>query len=321
VLTPTDLSTDPRTDLCAEPMDPRTDPRTGLRTGLPTDPTDLCTDLTDGTAADFARDGYAVLPGFLEPAELDLVRDAVVRRVERPDGETCARPNNTLVPLRWDDPIVAALVTGGRTSRLAAAVAADDLRWISGYVSAKEPRSLPLWWHQDWWCWDHPVSFRRESAQVALLCYLADCDTHTGALRVLPGSHTSSHPMHAILPAAHRDESTALDPAHAAMADQPGQVTIAVRAGDAVVTDYRLLHGTHANCADHRRDCVLLSFTPSWTSLPADVRAHLISHPALPAADETRPAAGWAADLLPVHTGPRRDLALNRDAPAELAQA
>jgi ectoine hydroxylase-related dioxygenase (phytanoyl-CoA dioxygenase family) len=31
------------------------------------------------------------------------------------------------------------------------------------------------------------------------------------------------------------------------MADHLGQVTLEVRAGDAVVVDYRLLHGTQAN--------------------------------------------------------------------------
>jgi hypothetical protein len=27
---------------------------------------------------------------------------------------------------------------------------ATDLRWISGYVTVKEPRTPPRWWHQDW---------------------------------------------------------------------------------------------------------------------------------------------------------------------------
>lgn len=271
-------------------------------------------------AVDFAREGYAVLRGLVPPADLECVRDAVNRLMESPDGESCARPNNTLVPLRWDDPVVASVTTDGdRIGRVAEAVAVDDLRWISGYISVKDPRSRPLWWHQDWWCWDHPVSRRRAAAQVAVLCYLSDTDSSTGALRVLPGSHLRSVAMHAVLPTAHRDTSTASDPAHVAMADQPGQITLELRAGDAVVTDYRLLHGTHANSADHRRDAVLLSFTPSWSGLPADVRSHLIRHPALPRDDEPRPRAGWMATLLPAYTGPRQDLPLNRDAPTAFA--
>ena len=266
------------------------------------------------------RDGYALLDGFLDATEIPAVRADIERLLRAPRDPSCERPHNTLVPLRWDDPIVDRLLGDlARTERLRAAIDAGDLRWISGYVSVKHPRSLPLWWHQDWWCWDHPVSYRREPAQVAVLCYLTDTDAHRGALRVLPGSHARSIPLHAVLPAAHADPATALDANHPAMAAQPGQATIAVRAGDAVVLDYRLLHGTHANAGPHRRDGLLMSFAPNWDGLPPDIRGHLISHPALPTGDEAPPAGGWAARLLPRFDGPRRDLALNRDAPAAFA--
>ena len=101
------------------------------------------------------------------------------------------------------------------------------------------------------------------------------------------------------------------------MDDHPDQVTLAADAGDAVVIDYRLLHGTHPNRTGARRDCVLLSFTPSWDDLPADVKAHLISHPAQPAPEE-RPKGAVAA-LLPVYDGVRADLALNRVPPRQFA--
>ena len=94
-----------------------------------------------------------------------------------------------------------------------------------------------------------------------------------------------------------------------------------MRAGDAVVIDYRLLHGTHPNAGDARRDCLMLTFAPAWSQLPEDVRGHLIRHPALPGSRERSPGAGWAADLLPHHEGRRRDLPLNRRAPDHFATA
>lgn len=102
----------------------------------------------------------------------------------------------------------------------------------------------------------------------------------------------------------------------AAMRDRPEQVTFSLRAGDAILMDYRLLHGTHANTSARRRDCVLLNFASDWRGLPADIRGHLISHSALPGPGETRPTTGVMADLLPAFDGPRRDLELNRTAPA-----
>jgi ectoine hydroxylase-related dioxygenase (phytanoyl-CoA dioxygenase family) len=230
------------------------------------------------------RDGYAVLPGWLPAAELPAVRAAAEALDAAP---ACPRENNTLMPLRWDDDLVNLLVADpARVAALRAATGATDLRWISGYLSVKEPRTGALDWHQDWWCWDHPASFQDAAPQIALLVYLSDTDEATGALRV-------------------RRE----DP-----------VTLAARAGDAVALDYRLEHGTHPNDADHRRDAVLLSFAPDWARLPADIRAHLIGHLAQPVAGED-PAGAPVAPLLPRFDGPRADLPLNRTPPARRVAA
>jgi hypothetical protein len=254
---------------------------------------------------DLERDGYTVLERFADPA---AVAPLVEARLRVDDGPACARPHNTLVPLGWQDTIVRRLLASA--DRVREAAGARDLRWISGYVSFKEPRSPALWWHQDWWCWEHPVSYRAAAAQVAAVCYLGATDTARGALRLLPGSHRRSAPIHALLPEAHAGET--IDPAHPAMADLPGQVTPVLRAGDAVLMDYRLLHGTHANAGDRRRDAVILNFAPDWGGLPEDIRAHLISHPCLP-------PDGDATPLLPSYDGERRDLPLSRDAPARFA--
>jgi ectoine hydroxylase-related dioxygenase (phytanoyl-CoA dioxygenase family) len=261
-----------------------------------------------------------VIPGLLTAAEVSLLRPVVERVVATGDGETCARPHNTLVPLRWTDAVVGAVAGEPRVmQRLADATGAGDLRWISGYVTIKHPHSLPLWWHQDWWCWNHPITYQPAAVQVAVLCYLVDTDHSNGGLRLIPGSHRRSHPVHAVLPAAHRTESAAWDLDHPVMRDQPGQVSLRLRAGDAVVMDYRLLHATHANLGDRRRDGLLLNFTPSWRALPVEIRAHLIGHVALPGTGEDLPVSHPMARLLPDRDGPREDLPLSRDAPAMFA--
>jgi hypothetical protein len=266
------------------------------------------------------RDGYAVLEGFLGSDEVLALRPEVEGCLRAPHGPSCERPNNTLVPLRWDDSIVErVLASKRRMDRLIEIADADDPRWISGYLSIKEPRSLALWWHQDWWCWDHPVSFQREPPQIAVLCYLTSTNDRNGALRVLPGSHHARTPLHTVLPEAHGHDTSGAPSTHPAMADHPGQVTLPLRAGDAVVIDYRLLHGTHANTTDERRDCLLLAFTPSWRALPTDIRSHLIQHPALPSDGEGSSGDSWPRDLLPRFDGPRRDLPLNRVPPPDFA--
>jgi ectoine hydroxylase-related dioxygenase (phytanoyl-CoA dioxygenase family) len=93
-------------------------------------------------------------------------------------------------------------------------------------------------------------------------------------------------------------------------------VTLGLRAGDAVVIDYRLLHSTHGNAGNTRRDRILLSFTPSWRELPNDIKAHLIAHPAQPSGGEALKTSSMLAKLFPKFSGSRQDLPLNRNAPS-----
>jgi Phytanoyl-CoA dioxygenase (PhyH) len=269
-------------------------------------------------AQDFVRDGFVVLEAFLDEDEIGKARVCIESLILSPaPGTACRRPHNTLLPLRWNDPIIQlALSRERRLQTLSRAVGANDLRWISGYVSIKEARSPALWWHQDWWCWDHAVSYQRAAPQIAVLCYLTDTSTNNGALRVLPGSHAKSAPIHAVLPVAHGHAAENVGAEHAAMRDLSGQVTLSLRAGDAAVLDYRLLHGTHGNASNARRDSILLSFTPSWKTLPDDVRAHLIDHPAQPCTNEMAEMTQRMWQVLPAFDGKRRSLPLNRNAPS-----
>ncbi|MCI4319170.1 MAG: phytanoyl-CoA dioxygenase family protein [Thermoplasmata archaeon] len=272
----------------------------------------------ESSRANLELDGFAQLKGFLDPEETSKVRTLVDETLKLPHETACARPNNMLVPLRWNDPIVQLLLRSeSRIRELSRAMGADDLKWISGYISIKEARSPALWWHSDWWCWDHAISFRREAAQVAVLTYLDDTSEVNGALRVLPGSHHASTAIHAVLPEAHSRSAEELDSDHEAMKDLPDEVTLGLGSGDAAVIDYRLLHGTHPNSSQARRDCILLSFTPSWRRLPDDLKSHLVQHPALPYETEHPEEAGFNPGLLPTFDGPRRSLTLSRNAPAQ----
>jgi ectoine hydroxylase-related dioxygenase (phytanoyl-CoA dioxygenase family) len=249
--------------------------------------------------------------------EVDELVPFIESVLTSPHSHACTRPHNTLAPLRWNDLIVQLLLSSqARVKALTRLLNADDLKWISGYVSVKEPHSPPLWWHQDWWCWDHPVTYKSEPAQVAMLCYLTATDPQRGALRVLPGSHLRSAPIHAVLPEAHGKDADQLQGGHIVLNDLPQQVTLSLRAGDAAVLDYRLLHGTYGNVTSTRRDCILLSFTPGWRELPNDIRAHLISHPAQPGDGEIFDRSSHLGRLLPQFDGARQDLPLNRNAPS-----
>jgi hypothetical protein len=190
----------------------------------------------EGSCVDFARDGFSLLRKFLDASEVQRVHDAIVLTRKTPRGPSCTRPHNVLMPLSWNDaPIEVVLRSPERVERVRRSVGARDLRWISGYVSTKPASSPPLWWHQDWWCWDHPISFQHRAPQVALLCYLTDTHRENGALRVIPRTHHRSIPLHAALPEAHASEANELGCEHAALSDHPDQHTIEAQAGDGLV--------------------------------------------------------------------------------------
>ena len=271
-----------------------------------------------GADYSFELDGWALMPGFLNAEERMSIRANLASSLPAREATCVRQPGNDLLPLRWDDFIVAKILRS-RThlQQIRDACEAPDLRWLSGYISAKAPESSALWWHQDWWCWDHPISFGLAAPQVAVLCYLADTDEKNGALRVLPGSHHASMPIHSELPESDSVGADGLPAHHPAMSDLPGQRTLSVRAGDAVVLDYRLLHGTHANDGSHRRDRILLSFMPDWAGLPSELKAHLVIHSAQPGVDDTRAVddSGYAA-LLPTYADTPASIDLNRHPPA-----
>lgn len=268
-------------------------------------------------SSEFATNGFVELRNFLGSSEVEELRTLVEVAMSAPGDLACARPHNTLIPLRWNDAIVQRVVLSEhRMHQLRQSSSGDDLRWISAYVSVKEAHSPPLWWHQDWWCWDHLISYRPEAAQIAVLCYLTDTSVSNGALRTLPGTHLESAPIHSILPEAHGRSAATLESEHVALRDLAEQITLELRAGDAVAMDYRLLHGTHANTTANPRHCILLSFTPSWRRLPEEIRAHLIDHPAQPSATDAEEALQLFGSLLPTFAGKRQSLQLNRSAPS-----
>ena len=96
-----------------------------------------------------------------------------------------------------------------------------------------------------------------------------------GCLRVIPGSHRRSHPIHDIPVVYGLSMSRVDDPDHLAVSASPGEHAVQVQPGDIVVKDTRLLHSTYANGSDDHRTMLSLSFNPGYATLPAGMRARI----------------------------------------------
>ncbi|MDA0336497.1 MAG: phytanoyl-CoA dioxygenase family protein [bacterium] len=224
------------------------------------------------------RDGFCVFDSVLDDDLLRRTREASDRLLEAQSAEHFAIQKSTgsLVPVT-DDPFFAELVAAPGALRALTTLGYTNPRWASGYVISKPPHSPALFWHQDWWGWNDPISQTwAHPPQAFLMYYLVDTSRANGCLRLIPGSHRKRHKMHDAVPDAHTDDLRAVtDPDHPAYHAAAGEVDVPVQAGSLVIGDSRMLHASHANTSDHRRTVITLWYYPAWDELPEGVRAFI----------------------------------------------
>ncbi|MEO1248251.1 MAG: phytanoyl-CoA dioxygenase family protein [Pseudomonadota bacterium] len=220
--------------------------------------------------------GYIVARGLLDRAVIEELHARSQAILAELPGEHRARNRSqgSLVPMA-DHPEYGAII-GAQALRAAfERLAFPDPRFSSGYLISKPPGGPPLFWHQDWWGWDDPVSYTDEIAQVFVMIYLSDTSPENGCLRVIPGSHRRHHPLHDA-PAAHGEAlSRVEDPNHPLYGRIQGEIDVPVKAGDVVFGDARILHAAHANRSDAERSLLTLWYHPDYGSLPAGMRARI----------------------------------------------
>jgi ectoine hydroxylase-related dioxygenase (phytanoyl-CoA dioxygenase family) len=145
----------------------------------------------------------------------------------------------------------------------------------SGSIISKPPGSPSLFWHQDWWGWDDPLSYTERIPQVNVMIYLSSTSRGNGCLRVIPGSHHRMHPIHEI-PVVYGSALSRVDePEHPIYQSWEEECAVAVRPGDVVIKDTRLLHSTYSNTSSDERTLLSLNFNPGFASLPVNIRARI----------------------------------------------
>lgn len=242
------------------------------------------------------RDGYCVVPGILHGELLERVRrfsdefldtHAVDPRY-RYQGSDFHIQSEAAWSVRKDEnryhhPLVDELLA------LPAALAAGQALGLEGLtpggsiiVLSKPSGGPALYWHQDNMDWNHPKSALPWPTKVFLSYYMVDTTRENGCLRAIPGTHLKRIPLHDVLPAAHGAEIQASDESHPAFQVHPDEVDLAVKAGDLVIADARVLHAAWPNRSQQRRTLVLAWWdvfpfpsVPSWWEgeLPAELQS------------------------------------------------
>ncbi len=222
------------------------------------------------------QDGYTVVRDVLDGNSLARLQALAAGCVAdlSPEHRARYRSEGSLIPVA-DHPAFAEFIAHPGLLSAFARLGLEDVRFTSGYVISKPPRGPALFWHQDWWGWDHPISYTDRLAQFFVFLYLTDTHPGNGCLRVIPGTHRRRHPMHDMMEAHSDDLAQVIDPDDPAFAEHPEAVAVPVRAGDMVIGDARLIHGAYPNRSDAERTLITLWFHPDYATLPEPIRARL----------------------------------------------
>lgn len=164
---------------------------------------------------------------------------------------------------------------------MAALGIADHASGGTFQIISKPPGAPALYWHQDWARWDDPISLSPWPQQVFLNWYLTDTTRGNGCLRVIPGSHRRRLDLHSHLVAPHEGGGYEVSETNEWMFHDHAQaIDVPVRAGQLVIGDARLLHGTHANASAQRRTVLLGWYYRRSNAVPAgwegDVPAEIL---------------------------------------------
>jgi len=224
------------------------------------------------------RDGFCVFDDVIDADLLQRTREISDGLLDAQSADHFQKQKSTgsLISV-YDDPAFADLIAAPGALQALASLGYDSPRFASGFVISKPPHSPPLFWHQDWWGWNEPISYQwTHPPQAFLMYYLVDTSRANGCLRLIPGSHRKRHAMHDGVPDAHTEDLRQVtDPDHPAYQSIDGEVDVPVRAGSVVIGDSRMLHSAHANTTDQRRTVITLWYYPAWDDLPEGVRAYI----------------------------------------------
>ncbi len=228
------------------------------------------------------KDGFCLVDGLLPDGSMERLRhwsDEWLKRSEHPphwkyQGSDVKisgiRNRSKRSPEFPQDEVVDFLIE--HPASIMSALGMGDLKSGGVFqIISKPPHAPALYWHQDWARWDDPISMSPWPQQVFLNWYLTDTHVKNGCIRVIPGSHLRRLDLHDHLVQAHEAGGYDIKETNEWMfIDHPNAIDLPVKAGQLMIGDARLLHGTHPNRSAERRTVLLGWYYRRSNEKPSD---------------------------------------------------
>lgn len=194
-------------------------------------------------------EGYVVLPDVLDAASMKQIKaemaDAPMRTKDYSAAQTyCLEP-------QWHSQTLAKLIALPPVIEFLEVLLGPDIVFTRGLFSRTLAGSPPISLHTDGQPFGSSI-FGYEGSSPRLLrvlYYLDDLTPERAPFRLVPRSHLSFH--------------AEANP-YVRYKWHPGEITLCLKAGTAVIIPINLFHGTHPNRARSQRTLVQLGYRPAW---------------------------------------------------------
>lgn len=113
------------------------------------------------------NDGFCIFENILDAEMLTRVRSAsdALLAAQPTDHFEAQKSTGSMISV-YDDPFFAELIAYKPALAALARLGYQRPRWSSGFIISKPPQSPPLFWHQDWWGWNDPISYTEIPQQL-----------------------------------------------------------------------------------------------------------------------------------------------------------
>ena len=194
-------------------------------------------------------EGYVVLPDVLDAESMERIKaemvDAPMRTKDYSEAQTyCLEP-------QWHSQALARLIAHPPVIEFLEVVLGPDIVFTRGLFSRTLSGSPPISLHTDGQPFGSSI-FGYEGSSPRLLrvlYYLDDLTPDRAPFRLIPRSHLSFH--------------AEANP-YMRYKSHPGEITLCLKAGTALVIPINLFHGTHPNRTTSQRTLVQLGYRPAW---------------------------------------------------------
>ncbi len=202
----------------------------------------------------YRRDGYVLVPGLFDEAEVELLRTAMERDPKIADNLYARQDNDggATRMMTWNHPGDSVYGLAARSERVVGTMEkllGGEVYHYHSKLTAKNAREGGAWeWHQDYGYWYHNGCL--EPLMASVMIALDQATPENGCLQVLKGSHALGRIDHDITPGA--QVGADLDRV-AAVKERLELVHCEMAPGDGLFFHCNTLHRSDANHSDKRR--------------------------------------------------------------------